>query len=355
MTEAAPLPTEALLPGRRVHREVVSTNVEPIPVLDRPVDVLTFGETMIRLNAPQFGRLEEAVSLDVRIGGSESNTAVALARLGLRASWFSRLPDNPLGRRIENEIRRWGVDTSRTIWDTSPDSRAGLYFLDFGVPPRGIDVWYDRQNAAITRISPDEIDFDAVKQARLLHLSGITPALSLACAEAVFALFAAAASAQTPVSFDVNYRAKLWTPAQAKATLELLLPQVEILLCPQSDAELIFGIVGDGVAVAKEMRARYGVGTAIITCGGEGAVACDDRGDCDAKPFALSQIVDRVGAGDAFNAGVLWGWLQNDLELGLQYGTAMAALKHTMPGDLLLSTRAEIERAVGGASGGIRR
>ena len=96
-------------------------------------------------------------------------------------------------------------------------------------------------------------------------------------------------------------------------------------------------------------------GAAIITCGGDGAVACDDRGDCAAKPLALTQIVDRVGAGDAFNAGVLMGWLENDLAKGLEYGTAMAALKHTIPGDLLLSTRAEIERAVGGNSGGIRR
>jgi 2-dehydro-3-deoxygluconokinase len=326
-----------------------------VEVPERTFEVLTFGETMLRLSAPHFGRLEETVSLDVRIGGSESNTAVALARLGVRVAWFSRLPDNPLGRRIENEIRRWGVDTNRMIWDDTPDARAGLYFLDFGVPPRSIDVYYDRRDAAITHVALDEIDFDAVKHARLLHLSGITPALSSQCADAVAALVSAARAAETPISFDVNYRAKLWTPAQAKATLETILPEVAVLLCPQSDAELIFGIAGDGVTIAKEMRARYGVEAAIITCGGDGAVACDERGDCAAKPFVLGQIVDRVGAGDAFNAGVLWGWLQDDLELGLRYGTAMAALKHTMPGDLLLSTRAEIERAVGGGSGGIRR
>ena len=103
-------------------------------ISERPLDVLTFGETMLRLSAPHFGRLEEAVSLDVRVGGSESNTAVALARLGLKVSWFSRLPDNPMGRRVENEIRRWGVDTSRMIWDDTPDSRVGLYFLDFRNP-----------------------------------------------------------------------------------------------------------------------------------------------------------------------------------------------------------------------------
>jgi len=324
-------------------------------IFDRPLDVLTFGETMLRLSAPNHGRLEEAVNLDVRVGGSESNTAVALARLGLKTAWFSRLPDNPLGRRIENEIRRWGVDTSRMIWDETPDSRAGLYFLDFGAAPRGIDVYYDRKDATITRIALDEIEPDTIAQARLLHLSGITSALSPQCAEAVRAMMHAAKAAQTAVSFDVNYRAKLWTPQEAKAELETLLLLVDVLLCPQSDAETLFGITGDGVTVAKEMRARYGMAAAIITCGGDGAMACDDRGDCAAKPFALTQIVDRVGAGDAFNAGVLMGWLEGDLEKGLRYGTAMAALKHTMPGDLLLSTRAEIERAVAGGSGGIRR
>ena len=322
---------------------------------DRPLDVLTFGETMLRLSAPHFGRLEEAVSLDVRVGGSESNTAVALARLGLKTAWFSRLPNNPLGRRIENEIRRWGVDTSRMIWDETPDSRAGLYFLDFGVAPRGIDVYYDRKDSAIAKIALIEIGLDTIAQARLLQLSGITSALSPQCAEANRAMIHTAKKAQTAVSFDVNYRAKLWTPQEARAELETLLPMVDVLLCPQSDAELIFGITGDGVTVAKEMRARYGVATAVITCGGDGAIACDDRGDCAAKPFALTQIVDRVGAGDAFNAGVLMGWLEGDLAKGLIYGTAMAALKHTISGDLLLSTRAEIERAVMGGSGGIRR
>src|ERR1041385_7478328 len=104
----------------------------------REYDVLTFGETMLRLSAPGFGRLEEADTLEVRIGGSESNTAVALARLGLRAARGGKLAANPLGRRIENEIRRWGVDTSGVLWDESPGARAGLYFLDFGLPPRGI-------------------------------------------------------------------------------------------------------------------------------------------------------------------------------------------------------------------------
>src|SRR5579862_6975429 len=150
--------------------------------MDRVWDVVTFGETMLRLSPPGFGRLEEAVTLDVRIGGSESNTAVALARLGLRSAWWSKLPANPLGRRIENEIRRWGVDTSGVIWDEDAGARAGVYFLDFGVAPRGIDVFYDRAASSASRLTAEEVTEARIAGARLLHLTGITPALSPSCA-----------------------------------------------------------------------------------------------------------------------------------------------------------------------------
>jgi 2-dehydro-3-deoxygluconokinase len=321
----------------------------------RDYDVVTFGETMLRLSAPHFARLEETVSLDVRVGGSESNTAVALARLGLKVAWWSKLPANPMGRRIENEIRRWGVDTSSMLWDELPGARAGLYFLDFGVAPRGIDVYYDRAASSASRITAHEIDASLIANARLLHMSGITPALSPYAAKAVLRAFDVAREAGTRVSFDINYRAKLWSTADARRELEPLLSRIDVLLCPLSDAEALFGIIGSGAEVARTFRERYGVASAVITCGGDGAVACDDAGDWAATPFALGQIVDRVGAGDAFNAGVLMGYLQGDLKTGLEYGTAMAALKHTMPGDLLLSTRAEIEIAHSRSHSSIRR
>jgi 2-dehydro-3-deoxygluconokinase len=323
--------------------------------MDRVWDVITFGETMLRLSPPGFGRLEEAVALDVRIGGSESNTAVALSRLGLRAAWWSKLPANSLGRRIENEIRRWGVDTSGVLWEDAPGARAGLYFLDFGVAPRGTEVTYDRALSSASRIAPEEILPGRIAGARLLHLTGITPALSSGCAAAVETALLMAKEAGTAVSFDVNYRAKLWSPEAARRALEPLLPRIDLLVTPEADARLLFGLEGDGTDVARAFRARYGVGAAVVTGGEGGATACDDAGDWSASPHTLGQVVDRVGAGDAFNAGVLMGYLQGDLALGLQYGTAMAALKHTMPGDLLLSTRAEIERVRARSESGIRR
>lgn len=322
---------------------------------EQSTDVFTFGETMLRLSPPNFGRLEEAVLLDVRIGGSESNTAVALARLGLRSSWWSRLPANPLGRRIQSEIRRWGVETDGILWDSSPEARVGTYFLDFGLPPRGIDVFYDRAHSSAAAISAEDVPPARIAQARLLHLTGITPALSDSCRAAAMRAVEIARSAGTRVSFDTNYRSRLWPPNRARAVLEPLIDRIDLLFCPLADAATVFNISGTGPDVVRVLRARYGVTTAVVTCGAEGAVACDDRGECAAAAFPLAGVVDRVGAGDAFSAGVMMGWLQNDLQLGLNYGTAMAALKHTMPGDLLLSSREEIEAAQAGILSGIRR
>ena len=322
----------------------------------RSFDVVTFGETMLRLAPPGYGRLEEATTLDVRVGGSESSTAVALARLGLRAAWWSRLPENALGRRIENEIRRWGVDVSGVRWDRKEGARAGLYFLDFGVAPRSTEVTYDRAESAINRVKLHDFDLEILESARLLHLTGITPALSPACAEAVEFLIQQAKSANVAISFDVNYRSRLWEPDDARKKLSRLLEYgVDVLLCPLADAENVFGIKGIGPEAAQELKERFQAKSVVVTCGGDGAAACDDRGDYVVSAFALGPIVDRVGAGDAFNAGVIMGYLQNDLPLGLQYGAAMAALKHTIPGDLLLATRAEIEAARAGEEVGIRR
>src|SRR5579871_3203141 len=281
----------------------------------RDFDVVTFGETMLRLSAPGFSRLEEAVSLDVRVGGSESNTAVALARLGLRVAWWSKLPANPLGRRIENEIRRWGVNTEGVLWDETPGARAGLYFLDFGLSPRATDVYYDRAHSSASRLTALEIDGARIACGRLLHLSGITPALSPYAAKAVSRALTLAKEAGTRVSFDINYRAKLWSPEAARTGLEPLLSQVDLLFCPQADAALLFGLTGSGPEVARTLREQYELEAAVVTCGGDGAVACDDAGDWAAAPHTLGQIVDRVGAGDAFNAGVLMGYLQDDLAL----------------------------------------
>ncbi len=322
---------------------------------DRALDLLTFGETMLRLSAPGFSRLEEADTLDVRIGGSESNTAVAVARLGMRAAWWSKLPPNPLGRRIENEIRRWGVDTSHVVWDESPTARAGAYYLDFGLPPRGIDVYYDRAGSSASKITALEIDEELIASARLLHLTGITPALSPYCSKAVARALAIAKAQGTLVSFDTNYRSRLWPADTARREMEPLFASVDLLFCPQGDAKTLFNLVGTGEQIAMTLRERFEVRAVVVTCGDQGASASTDGGLLQVAARESPHVIDRVGRGDAFNAGVLMGYLSDDLLRGMEYGAAMAALKQTMPGDLLLSNRAEIEAALEPGSHSIRR
>jgi 2-dehydro-3-deoxygluconokinase len=216
-------------------------------------------------------------------------------------------------------------------------------------------VYYDRAASSASRITAIEIEASPVANARLLHLSGITPALSPYAAKAVSRAIAIAKQAGVAVSFDINYRSKLWSPATAREALEPLLGDIDLLMCPLADADAIFDIHGSGHEVAAEFHSRYETPAVVITMGGDGAVALDQTGEHLVKPYELKGVVDRVGAGDAFNAGVLMGHLKNDLALGLRYGMAMAALKHTIPGDLLLSTRGEIDAAVAGSIGGINR
>jgi len=315
-------------------------------------DLITFGETMIRLSTQGGARLEAAETLDYRIGGTESNLAIALARLGRRVAWWSKLVANPLGRKIEAQIARWGVDTSRVLWTDT--GRAGVYFIEFGAPPRSHQVYYDRANSAASTLTPEEVDWTHLDGARHLHLTGITPALSLSCAATVDRAAREAKARGLTVSFDVNYRSKLWTPARARETLAPILANVGLLFCPAADAQTVFGLTGEPEAVARALQETYGVPTVIVTAGGEGATAVQDGRALQVAAIPSAEV-DRVGAGDAFDAGVLHGFLDGDLEMGLRYGAAMAALKRTMPGDELLTTREEIEAVVNGAAMGIRR
>jgi 2-dehydro-3-deoxygluconokinase len=311
----------------------------------RRYDLVTFGETMLRLTAADGLRLEEAQRLDVTIGGTESNVAVALARLGRRVAWLSALADNPLGRRVAGELRRHGVDTTHVVWT---DDRAGVYFLDPGVPPRPTRVYYDRRDSAVARIAPSAIDPALVLDAGALHLTGITPALSASCATICRTLAAAATEAAVPVVLDVNYRARLWSPREAAAGLAPLLSQTTLLLCGASDAATIWDLRGDPVQVAAALLDRSSAQLVVLTLAAEGALALQRDGTVQRQPAIPAQPVDPVGAGDAFAAGFLHRWLddRSAIPAALQSAVALAALKMTMPGDHALITPAELDDAI---------
>src|SRR3954447_6268309 len=197
-------------------------------------DVITFGEAMIRLAPPNFRRLEQATSLDLQVGGAELNTAVGLARLGRSSAWVSRLTDNPLGRLIANRAREAGVDT-RFVQFTKED-RVGLYFLEFGAAPRGSSVLYDRKDAAIAEVKPGTIKWAEVfSGAKWFHVTGITPALSATAAETTREALQAARSAGVRISIDLNYRNKLWSPADAGRWMREFMQLCDVLITTEED------------------------------------------------------------------------------------------------------------------------
>ncbi len=309
-------------------------------------DLIGFGETMVRLSAPRGVRLDDAGSLELTIGGTESNVAVALSGLGRRTCWVSALPEHPLGRRIANELRSRGVDTSHVRWIA--DGRVGVYFLDPGVEPRPTRVFYDRADSAVARIDPDTIDPGLVAHARALHLTGITPALSAGCAEVCARLAAAASNHGVPLVFDMNYRSRLWSAEAARRGLATLTPQATLLLCGLSDAGTIWGWSGTPDEVALNLAASTGAETVVLTLGSRGALVVHQR-DVVARQAAIpAEIVDPIGAGDAFAAGFIHHWLdqRNDLAGALRSGIAMAALKMTVVGDHASATAAELSEAI---------
>ncbi len=318
-------------------------------------DVVTYGETMLRLSPELASSLEDADNLHLHVAGSESNTAVALARLGVRVAWGSRLHSAGPGRRIAAELRRWQVDLSQVIWEPEETGRTGLFFLESGSAPRTTSVLYDRANSSAARLQPGDADELALQAARILHLTGITPALSSSCAAFTLQTAVKAKSAGTFVSFDVNYRSRLWSAAAARDTLAELYQYIDLLVCTQEDAALLYGLNGSGNEVATDLCATLGVPAAVVTCGADGAYASAAGRQYYAPGLAIGSLVGRVGAGDAFAAGLLYGILHGDVQMGLQYGMAMAALKHGYAGDILLATREEIIQVVNGSLGGLKR
>lgn len=322
-------------------------------------EVIGFGEAMVRLSPPDFQRIEQARTLNVEIGGAELNTLVGLARLGRSAAWVSRLTDNPLGRLIANRAREAGVSTDRVLF--TPEDRVGVYYLEFGASPRASSVLYDRRDSAQARIAPGMVPWREVfAGARWLHLSGITPALSASAAAAADEALAAARTAGVPISLDVNYRSKLWNATDAGRWFAAAARSCDVLLTSVEDAHRFFGIPeGPAEEVAGRLGVEYGVRAvafsqreaSLVWRNGWTAFLWSAGRVYRTRSYEL-EIVDRLGAGDAFAAGLIDGLLDGDPQRAIDFATAMSALKHTIPGDFPWLTRDEVEAAASG--GGLR-
>jgi 2-dehydro-3-deoxygluconokinase len=333
--------------------------------------VVTFGELMLRLAPPVGVRLAQARGFDLHFGGAEANVAVSLARFGLDAAFVTALPANELGDNACDTLRGLGVDVSRII---RKGGRMGLYYLEHGAGPRPSKVVYDRAHSAASEITPGDFDWDRILEgAAWFHWTGITPALGDSVAAVLREAIETAKAKGVTVSADLNYRKTLWNEEKARSVLSGLLPYVDILFANEEDPKTVFGIEPQAVdldkgklsptsyrAVAEELLNMFGCRRVAVTLR-ESISASENRWSAclfDGKDFLVGpvhhvRIVDRVGAGDAFAAGLIYGILTGkDDTAALNFAVSASCLKHSILGDFNLATVAEVERLAAGAVGG---
>src|SRR4029453_2383617 len=232
-------------------------------------DLVTLGEVMLRLAIPSPTRIETVTQLDVQIGGAEANVAAACARLGLRSAWISALHTNAWGARTRPELTAHGVDCAHVR--SIEGARMGLYFIEYGAAPRPVQVLYDRRDSAFARLTAEAVDWEPVRRARLVHLTGITPALGpgpRSCVER-------ALREASQLSFDVNYRATLWAPAEARAFAESVLPRTRYFFLGEAEARILFDLTGSAEATLEALARLAPKATIALLQGPEGSTVLE--------------------------------------------------------------------------------
>ncbi|PKP57507.1 2-dehydro-3-deoxygluconokinase [Candidatus Atribacteria bacterium HGW-Atribacteria-1] len=337
--------------------------------------VVTFGEIMLRLSPPDRKRINQADTFDVVYGGGEANVAVSLANYGIEVHFVTKVPKNPLGQSAINHLRRYGVKTDYII---RGGNRLGIYFLEMGVSQRPSKVVYDRAYSAIAEADKNDFNWEEIfKDARWFHFTGITPAISDKAAAATLEACKTAKKLDITISADLNYRKNLWSTEKACRVMSELMQYVDIVIGNEEDTEKVFGIkaVNSDVSkgkldlngykkVSKELVNRFGF-KYVTTTLRESFSASDNAWSgllYDGAEFYLSKnykihIVDRVGGGDSFAAGIIYGLLLNESPKDtIEFAVAASCLKHTIPGDMNMVNVQEVEDLIkGGGSGRVKR
>ena len=321
--------------------------------------VLCFGEILLRLSSPGKELLLQSSQFDVHVGGAEANVAVSLSKLGHAVAVASSLPESPLGHACAGELRRHGVSTDAIRFC---DGRMGLYFLTHGAGHRPAEVLYDRAGSAFAATKADAYDWNALlASCKWLHVSGITPAVSNSAGEAALRAMTAARQRGAKVSFDCNFRARVWgaRAQDAPAVLRKLCEQADLIFGDERDFEFMLGGNADAAFeafqhlqyIACTQRARQSTDVQHIS----GSLRTR-RDTYKTRPYSLYGIVDRIGAGDAFAAGVLHGLIRSfDPQKAIDFATAAAVLKHSIPGDFNLASVADIEAVLSEQQTDVRR
>lgn len=337
--------------------------------------VVTLGEIMMRLSTPDFKRFVQSDQFDVTYGGGEANVAAALCNYGLNGTFVSKVPNNPLGQSAINHLRRYGVDTQ---YVARGGKRLGIYFLETGASMRASQVVYDRADASISDVDISEFDFDKILEgADWFHTTGITPALSDKAAALTEAALKAAKAKGITTSIDLNYRKKLWSKEKAREVMSRLCQYVDVCIGNEEDADTTLGFTSKGTDVTKgelnldgykdvfrQMKEKFGFKYIASTLreshsasdNGWSALVYDGTEFYHTRQYEV-RIVDRVGSGDSFASGFIYGLVTGmKMNDAAEFGVAASAIKHTIPGDLNHATLSDVKDLVGGdGSGRVQR
>lgn len=340
--------------------------------------IITMGEIMLRLSTPNNEKIIQADEFDINYGGGEANVAVSLANYGHDAEFVTKVPNNPIGMAAIAALRKYGVETKNIA---KGGERLGIYFLETGSAMRPSSVIYDRAHSAISEAEISDFDFDKIfEDADWFHFTGITPAVSDKAAELTEAALKAAKKHGVKVSCDLNFRKKLWTSEKAQRVMTNLMQYVDICIGNEEDAEKVLGFKPGNTDVTsgelelagyksifEQMVAKFDFEYVISSlrvshsASDNGWSACiysrDTKEFYHSREYRITPIVDRVGGGDSFAGGVICGFVDGkDFKSALEYGVAASALKHTIPGDFNLVTRADVDNLAGGdGSGRVQR
>lgn len=334
-----------------------------------------FGELLLHLNVPRFQRIVQARQFDVYYTGAEANVAVSLANYGVDCTIVSRVPDSNLGQACINYLRQFGINTDPIL---RGGSRLGVFYTEVGASQRASDLIYDRANSAFTEIQPGTVDWNSIFSGKdWFHFSGTAPALAPQLPQVVAEACQAAKQNHVKVSCDLNYRKKLWTPEQAQAVMTKLMGDVDVLICNEEDAQKSLGMKSEQINVlsgkldperykvlGRRMKETFGFEYIAFTLR-ESINATFNNWSAmlyDGNDFYLSNkyemfVIDRVGGGDSFSGGLIYGLLSGfDPQKAIEFASASSCLKHSVPGDFNHVSLAEVERLISGdASGRIQR
>lgn len=337
--------------------------------------IITMGEIMLRLSTPGQSRFVQTDTFDINYGGGEANVAVSCANYGHQAYFVSKLPHHEMGQAAVNALRRFGVHTD---YVARGGNRIGIYYLETGASMRPSKIIYDRAGSSVAEAVPSDFNFEAIMQgADWFHWSGITPALSDNAAECLRLACVAAKKYGVTVSCDLNFRKKLWTPEKAQSIMKPLMKYVDVCIGNEEDAELCLGFKPDAdvqggntdaegyKGIFKGMMQAFGFKYVISTLreslsathNGWKAMSYDGHDFYVSKHYDINPIIDRVGGGDSFSAGIIHGLLTMKSQTeALEFAVAASALKHTIPGDFNMVSADEVATLTAGdASGRVQR